>query len=231
MKPKLIRYGVGMIKAYKEQGFSPKKLNWKAMAQPFKVMIHPVNGFGDMKYEKNPSVSVACIILLLWFVSRIISFVETGFLFNTARPEDLDLKLLFMGTVAVALFWIIANWAVTTLIDGEGNFKEIFVYTCYAMLPQVITIIPATVISKVLISNESVFLSIISTVAFCWTLLLLFLGNMIIHQFSFKKNLFSVLLTVCGILILLLVFVLGVSLVLQIESFITTVYSELFHRI
>ena len=61
--------------------------------------------------------------------------------------------------------------------------------------------------------------------------LLMFLGNTIIHQYSFKKSVVSMLLTIVGVLILLLIMVLVISLVVQMSDFVSSVYKELWLRV
>ncbi len=231
LNSKLLRTGYSLIRNIDFKKLNPKTWDFKKIIWPFRICFHPINGLNDMRYEKKESIFLCILILILWFLSSVFGYLETGFLFNVAKADDLDLKMEFMSTVAVALFWAVSNWAITTLMDGEGNFKQIFTYTCYAILPQVLIGIPVTLISKVAITDEGMFLTLFSTIAFWWTFLLLFLGNMIMHQFSLKKNIFSIVLTICGILILLLIVILGFSLVMQMESFVVAIYTELFHRI
>ena len=98
-------------------------------------------------------------------------------------------------------------------------------------MPQVLTIIPLTVISKFVTIDEGAFISIATTVVFGWMVLLMFIANTTVHQYSFGKSLLSMALTVIGVLILLLLAILIMSLFFEMYDFVKTIYQELVFRI
>lgn len=227
----IVKYGK---KAWKETDWTklnPKNWNWKKIIWPFRVLVHPIQAFNEIKYEKAGSVPLSILILVLWFFSSIFQFLEYGFQFTESKPELLNIYTQFMSTSMIIILWTIANWAICTLMDGEGWFKEIWIVNCYAVMPQIVTIIPLTIISKVLTIEEGKFLTLFAGVAFVWMVLLMFLGNTIVHQYSFKKSVISMLLTILGVLILLLIMVLVISLVVQMSDFVSSVYKELWLRV
>lgn len=230
-QPAILRYGKRAWEETDWTKLNPKNWNWKKLYWPFRVLAHPVQAFNEIKYENAGSVPISIGILLLWFFSSVFQFLEYGFQFTTAKPELLNLYTQFMKTSMIIILWTIANWAICTLMDGEGWFKQIWISCCYSVMPQIVTIIPMTIISKVLTIDEGKFLTLFSTVSFLWMVLLMFLANTIIHQYSFKKSLWSMLLTVLGVFILLLIMVLVVSLVVQMEDFISTVSREIWLRV
>ena len=64
--------------------------------------------------------------------------------------------------------WVLANWCLTTLFDGEGNIKDIFIACCYALLPLVLTIVPTTIISNFVLVDEVNILNLVVTIGFIW---------------------------------------------------------------
>ncbi len=227
---RIIKYSKKCKGEVKIKNLSPKNWDWKKIIWPFRVITHPVQAFTEIKYEKRGSVLLSVIILALWFVSNIFKYIETGFIFNTNRADNLRLLDQFMSSSMIIILWCIANWAICTLMDGEGWFKDIWVCNCYCVMPQIITIIPMTLISKVLTSDEGAFVSIITAVVFVWMILLMFIANTTVHQYSFGKSLFSMLLTVLGIFVLLLLAILVFSLFLEIWTFVKSIYEELILR-
>ena len=71
---------------------------------------------------------------------------------------------------------------------------------------------------------------IAETIVFGWLVLLLFIANTTVHQYSFGKSIFSMILTVFGVLVLLLLMVLMFSLFYEIYNFGTTIYQEIVFR-
>ena len=54
---------------------------------------------------------------------------------------------VILGVAAPFALWTISNWCLTTLFDGEGSYKDIFIATCYSLMPLVIILIPTTIAS------------------------------------------------------------------------------------
>ena len=63
-----------------------------------------------------------------------------------------------------------------------------------------------------------------------WTALLLLIGIMTVLQFSMSKTIFTVLIASVGIVIMLFLFLLFVSIVQQLKSFIDLLWTELSMR-
>ena len=63
-----------------------------------------------------------------------------------------------------------------------------------------------------------------------WSLLLVFLGTMVIHQFTVSKTLGSVLLSLGMIVIVAFLVLLGFSVSQQMISFAETIITELLRR-
>lgn len=228
---KVFKDGIALIKETKwNELFKNKKWDYRQIIWPFRVLFHPVVGFQEIKYEKKGSPLLAVAIFALVFISSIFTDLEGGFLFNYSRPENFNIWMVFMRSIMPLVLWCIANWSICTLMDGEGTFREIWVCTAYSFMPLVIKLIPFTIISKFLTLEEGAFLSIADTVAWTWVFILLIVSNMIIHQYTMKKNIFSLILTVFGIIVIMFLLVLLFSLFQQLFTFITTISNELIIR-
>ncbi len=226
----LVKYGKSTLSNIEWKKLLPKYWNWKKIIWPFRVLVHPLKAFNEIKYEKAGSFGLSIIILLLWFFSSVFEYLEYGFQFSQNKPEMLSVLSEFMSSAMIIILWSIANWAICTLMDGEGWFKDIWITSSYSTMPLVVTIVPITLLSKVLTIEEASWVTLLTTVAFAWTILLMLISNTIIHQYTIKKSIFSMLLTVLGVFILLLLVVLLVSLVAQFADFITTISRELMFR-
>ena len=139
--------------------------------------------------------------------------------------------MIFATTIGILLVGCIANWAITTLVDGKGTFKNIFIYASYALIPTTVAAFIVTIISQVMVQNEAVFVTAILFVGYAWTAILLFMGMMTVHTFTTKKAILMTLLTAVGMLIIVFLMMLLVVLYSQVSTFITTIMYELLYKL
>ena len=197
---------------------------------PLRCFAHPVDMFNDIKYEKRGSFGIANMLLALYFLEEIINFFAVAYLFSNNEAQSFSIWSILLRTVVLVLLWCIANWSMSTLQEGKGNFKEIYLAACYSLTPLVLFSVPLNLITNVMTLSESMFYSAISTVLTIWSLLLVFLGTMVIHQFTVRKTLGSVLLSLGMIVIVAFLVLLGFSVSQQMISFAETIITELLRR-
>ncbi len=219
------------LKEYDSSHLHPSQWRWPLIVYPFRAMLHPVTTFQEIKYERKGSPILGTLIFVLLFLGRIFSYLESGFVFNYNRPEQLNLWVQFMSSAMPALLWCVTNWAICTLMDGEGTFSEIWTCTAYSFFPVALASIISGVLSNVLIVDESAFLTVLEVGALLLTFLMLFISSMIVHQYTFKKTVFSMLLTVLGIAAVIFLMLLTLSMFQQLGTFLNTAFRELLQRV
>ena len=128
------------------------------------------------------------------------------------------------------LLWATANWCLTTLFDGEGSYKDIFVATCYSLLPLPMLVIPATIASNFVTSSEVEIVNLLMSLAFVWMAFLVFFGMMVTHDYTLGKNILTILGTIVGVAFIMFVAALFSSLLAKIVSFVVGIVQELTYR-
>lgn len=197
---------------------------------PFHVILHPFDGFWDMKYEGKGKVRVALIILALLVLNVILQRQFSGFLVNFNDPRNLNSLDDIQFTVLPFFLFCIANWSITTLMEGEGRFKEIIMATGYALLPIVIINIPLTYISRFMTQEETAFYFLLNSFAGFWFIYLLFVGIMTVHQYTPVKTVITLGLSVIAMGIVVFLGTLAFSMATQIYYFILNIYREIIFR-
>ncbi|MFC7682160.1 YIP1 family protein [Paenibacillus sp. GCM10028914] len=198
---------------------------------PFYTMIHPFNGFWEMKYEKKGRIKVAIVILFLLVIGTIVKRQYNGFVINYNNPDLLNSLDELKFIILPFLLWCVANWSLTTLMDGEGKFKEIVMATAYALLPLVIIYIPQMLYSNVITVDESSFYYMMEAIALVWSCWLLFTGTMTVHQYTAGKTVATMLLTLVVMGIIIFLGVLFFSMLQQMISFVSSIYNEISFRL
>lgn len=202
---------------------------WHELIYVFYVMFHPFDGFWDLKHEKRGSFRAALTILGAVIIAFYYQAIGEGYLLNPQGNYS-SLLTVMLSVLAPFALWIIANWCLTTLFDGEGSFKDIFIATCYALAPVVLVLIPTTILSNFLVSAELDILSVVNAFAFIWAGLLIFFGTMTTHDYSMGKNVLTTLGTIVGMVIIMFIAILFSTLLGKLVSFVTNIVTEIQFR-
>ncbi len=195
------------------------------------VIFHPFDGYWDLKHEKRGSLAAALVILFMVCVSYIMMSQYTGFVFNTRDLTKYNILLEIAGIIFPFILWCSINWALTTLMEGKGTFRDIIIATAYALIPLVLINIPMTLISNYLTIEEGAFYYAFLIVAILWSGGLMFFGTMVTHSYDFSKTFRTVLFILVGIVFALFIALLFFNLTSQFINFIKNVYMELLYRL
>lgn len=195
----------------------------------FHLIFHPFDGYWDLKHEKRGSVRAAITFLVLTIVAFYYQAIGQGYIMNPTKEYSTIGGVVLSVVVPLAL-WMVSNWCLTTLFDGEGSFKDIFVATCYALLPLVIIMVPTTIASNFVLANEVDILSLLNAIAFIWAGMLLFFGMMVTHDYSMGKNVLITLSTILGMVIIMFIALLFSTLLGKVIGFVTNIVTEIQYR-
>lgn len=207
-----------------------KSFAFKGTINPLKILSHPIDTIESLKEKKNGSVFSASIILLLFTISEIILTVAKGFIFNTSRIADFNIVMVLARSLFMVLLFVIANWALCTLLDGEGRVIDIYISACYCLQPLVFSRIIEAITSNILTDDEYVFVTMIVTCMNIWFVCLLLFSLKTIHNYSLPKTIINALVTIVAMVIIFFLLFLFIVLVQQLYIFIATICTEIIMR-
>ena len=193
---------------------------------PFHIPLRPIKGFWEMKYEKRGSMKVAFIIMLAYIFTQILDWSFSGFLVNNMELENINILWIGATFILPFLLFSISNWCVTSLMQGEGSYKDICMATAYALIPIIVIHLPLIPISNFITLEEAAFYWFFYSFAIFWFVVMVVLGNMIVHQFTIGKTLGTLILTIIVMGIIVFIILLLFSLAQQIYVFFFTIYEE-----
>lgn len=195
------------------------------------VIFHPVEGFEDLRWKKQGSMKVALGIVFLLFVSMVAGRQLTGFQFNAAYVKVFNVVPLIVQSIVYFFTWVIGNWALCTLFDGEGTLKKICIYSAYSLVPYIVCSLIQVFLSNFLVQEEAIWLIAIYYLGLGWSVVLMIQAMKACHQYSFGKTLLSMFFTLVAMLLILFLAILLLSLFQQVYVFGYSIYTEIAYRI
>lgn len=195
------------------------------------TVMHPFEGYEDLRWKKGGSVKYSFIIVLLLFVAQVTNDRLYGFQFYVVQDKLFNIIPYLVQSIILFAVWVIGNWAISTLLDGEGTLKNICIFSAYALIPYIAQSLINTFLSHFLIRDEYIFIQAIQVIGTLWSVILLFMAIKTVHQFSVLKTIGDIILTILAMLIILFLLVLLLSLFQQVYVFVYSVYTEIAYRL
>lgn len=192
----------------------------------FSMLSHPIDGYYYLKRGIFGSVLSASLIFAAALVMFLLDNTCQAFIFN-ANPVSQSVAVLFILFFICALFWIFGNYMVSTINDGEGSLKNIYVLTAYSLIPYVIITPVKVLLTYVFTQNESFFISLMATAAIIWSAVILYVGLMNIHNYNFGETLKNVILT----LFIMIIALAAIAIVYLIWTQLVQFFRELFTEV
>ena len=176
------------------------------------------------RYQNIPFVAA---VLVIWTVIHILVRQFTGFRFSSYDPNTFNLPLEIAVAVLPFVLVAVVNWAVCAILNGEGKFWEISTYLAFALIPYMVFSLLSLLLSQFMVLDEALFLHFVQWIGILWSLMLVFQGQRFVHNYTTGKTVGTAVLTIAGVLIVLIILLLIFTLILQLTSFISSVYMEL----
>ena len=197
----------------------------------FYCMTHPLDGYWDLTHEKRGSLAVANTILILTLVARIASLQFTSFIFNQVYWPEVNI-FLYLGSIVFPLaLWVVGNWALTTLFDGKARLPQIYMATCYAMLPYPLFQFPPIIFSNVVMVNEAEFYSMINVLVLVFCALYIVVAMMQIHEYTMSKTILFTAFSIFAMLVIVFILLLFFSMISQGIAYFVSIVREILFRI
>ncbi len=206
--------------------------NYRAgLKYAFHVITHPFDGFWDMAHEHKGNLAAAITFLVLFLIIRVAKLMFTSFQFINAPIQYINVFEEAGSLLVPFLVLCLANWAMTTLFDGKGRFKDIFIAMCYALVPYILIQLPMIIVSNMLAFDEASFYSVLLTISVIWCVFLVFVGLMEVHDYGPGKTFVFLIATVVGACVILFLALTFFSLLSDALGYFVTFYREIVFRL
>lgn len=202
----------------------------KTLRYALYVSTHPLDGFWDLTHEKRGSIAAANIIVFMALLTRVFRLQFTSFIFVKVIWEYINLLEIVLGFLVPIILACVANWGLTTLFDGKGTMKQIYMGIGYALTPYVLIQLPMIFISNLMTVEEGAFYYYINTFSQIWCGILIISAVMMIHDYTVSKALFTIAATAVGMIFVIFILLLFFSLVTDAVAYFISIYKEIIFR-
>lgn len=203
------------------------KDKWNFM---FYTMTHPADGFYEIRHRDRGSVPLAVAMVILFSICYSMNRMLASFVVNDVEPRTVDSLKELTAVLLLYLLFCVGNWSITCLMEGEGRLKDIAIAVGYALVPMIVTLVPATIISQGIADNEEAFYTMLVVVGIAYSVIIALIGIMQVHNYTLGKTLIVLFLTFIAMFIIIFVCLLLADLVNQIYNFFYSLYTEIIFR-
>lgn len=203
----------------------------KSLAFSLHVISHPFDGFWDLKHEGRGTMAAANIIVFLTLLTRLFSLQFTSFLFMDVNWENVNIWLEIAQILLPLLIFVVANWALTTLFDGKGGMKDVYICVAFALTPIPLLQLPMCFISNLLAMDEGAIYTFFVGLSYVWCAAMLLCGLMQTHEYTMGQTVLSVLATVIGMAVIIVLLMLIFSMTSETVSYFVSLFREIAIRL
>ena len=192
-----------------------------------RVMVRPFHGFGELKYEGMRSTGAALILMLLAGIAYFVRMLYSGVAFSGFNPFDFNLLRALVNLALPFALFVVGNWAVSTVLDGEGSMPEIYCAVCYSLVPYILAIFLATGLTYIFTLEEAFIISAIETAGLLWSAFMIFAGLMTMHQYTPKQTVGVIIVTFIFMGLAIFAMILLSGIWDKLFGYLTSLISEL----
>ena len=194
------------------------------------VITHPFDGFWDLIHEQKGTLAAAHTFLFLFLVVRVMKLILTSFQFINAPIQHINILEQAASLALPFLVLCIANWAMTTLFEGKGRFRDIYMAMCYALVPYILIQFPMIIISNGLTFEVGSIFTVMLSLSVVWCAFLVFVGLMQVHDYGPGKTMIFIIVTIVGAMVIIFLVLTFFSLLSDAIAYFVSLYREIVYR-
>lgn len=197
----------------------------------FRVMRHPIDGFYELRMEGKVSTFSATILLVLYFLIHLFTVLTTNFLFTNINTSSVSLTTETYSVFIPVFAWIVSNYLVSTINDGEGRFRDVYRGTLYALSPYIVFAAPIAVMSLAMTNMELVLYTFARDGMVLWSALLMFFMLKEVHGYELGETFRNIFVTIIGMMVMAILAFILFGLSNQVIDFVHSVSQEVIIRV
>ncbi len=199
---------------------------FKDLTVGFRLIRKPVDTFYELKTGQRGSVLGATLYYILGLI------IFTWYMYGKALPfqyfneNTMYASIVIFGFIGVIAIFIICNYLVSAIKNGEGTFKNIYKFTGYSLLPLIVLLPIAVGLSYILTLTEQVIMDLLFQVALWGTIFFVIVGILETHNYTFKQTFWNVILTIIFMVLFVIICLTILLMFDQVSTLIESITRE-----
>ena len=201
------------------------------------MLFHPIVVSEHIKRQrgepgfKRLTVALVLILLALALAVNIFSIYYTHYPLASVSVRKANLLLECGKLFVPVLTWVLASYAMTTILDGGTMIGEAMLYNALTLVPYVVFTVPAVLLSRLMDGGQAGLYGVITGGLLLWVVMLMIVGIKEMNEYSVGKTLLVVLLTLFTMAVIWATIVLLFTISSQFVTMIREVYYEIVYRL
>lgn len=196
-----------------------------------RVLRHPRDTFYDMRFGNTLNIWTAIFLLVAAVALRLVHVYWTGFLFiDVDFGRFSPMQKIGNDVIVIGLF-IISNYLVASIRDGEGSFVLVFKGVALSLTPIVLFEVVSIGLSNVLTLQEVFIYQASQWFIYLWVIILLISMIMEVHDYMFGQVIGNIALTIFVMVVIFVVAVIINILGKEFFVFFRSIFEEVMGRV
>ncbi|HUZ55603.1 MAG TPA: YIP1 family protein [Streptosporangiaceae bacterium] len=198
----------------------------RVVPMAWRMIKHPAEAFFQLKYEGQGTLWQGITLIVFAFLVHLGNLVWTNFDFSRIERGQTNLFTNSSEFLLPLVTWIVANYLVGDVYEGEANLPEVLTGSAYAMLPFIVLQLPYALFTHALVPTDGVF-RFLDLVQRVWTVYLFFTQVRVLHNLEWGTAIRASVMTLVGIGVIWTMFLIVTGLGQQAYQFIRQIISEI----
>lgn len=192
---------------------------------------HPIDGVYYCKVAKRGSVPAATILYLTALTIYMVCRGLTSFVFGGGYSYYNDPTAILLIVIVPSVLFLIGSYLISSINDGEGSFRSIYVSFAYSLSIFIICWPILTVISHAFTLTELFVYQMMTFLILGYTCVMLFISIKEAHVYNLRKTVANILLTLFFMVVAILAVIILFILWRELVSFVSEVFEEVRYRV
>ncbi len=201
------------------------------------MLFHPIVVSEHIKRQREnapfrrTALALVLSLLILALAVNLFSIYFTHYPLAGVSVRKANLVLECGKLFAPVLTWVLASYAMTTILDGATKMGEAMLYNALTLVPYVVFTVPLVLLSRVLDGGQAGLYGVLTGGLLVWVVALMIIGIKEMNEYSIPKTALVVALSLFTMAVIWATAVLLFTISSQFVTMIREVYYEIIYRL